>query len=77
MVKTSRKKVRVRKYARRRYYIKEPQRGGHKVWVGSEKWPSEVGLARLRRHKKRYHPRAFRESIRKGVAARKARARAR
>lgn len=66
--------VRVQPYTRRRYYVQEPRRGGHKVWVGSEKWPSQVGMARLRRHRKRVHPRAFRASILKGVRTRKMRA---
>src|SRR3990167_3025168 len=70
-----RRPVRVQEYTRRRYYVQEPKRGGHKVWVGSEKWPSQVGMARLLRHRKRHHPRAFRESIRKGVRTRARRAR--
>jgi len=65
--------VHVQDYTRRRYYIDEPRRGGHRVWVGSEKWPSQVGMSHLRRHRKRFHPRAFRASIRKGVATRKTR----
>jgi hypothetical protein len=28
-------------------------------------------LAKLRRHRKKYHPKAFRKSIKKGVATRK------
>lgn len=28
-------------------------------------------MAKLRRHRKKYHPKAFRESIRKGIASRK------
>lgn len=63
--------VHVQPYMRRRYYIEEPRRGGHKVWVGSEKWPSQIGMSRLRRHRKRFHYGAFRESVRKGVATRK------
>ena len=66
-----RRPVKVKDYARRRYYIKEQGvRPQHKVWVGSEKWPSQVGMSRLRRHRKRQHPRAFRASIRKGIATR-------
>ena len=69
-----RRPVHVQTYARRRYYIKERDvRPQHKVWVGSEKWPSQVGMSHLRRHRKRAHPRAFRASIRKGVATRKTR----
>jgi hypothetical protein len=30
-------------------------------------------MAKLRRHRKKYHPKAFRESIKKGVRTRKAR----
>lgn len=30
-------------------------------------------MAKLRRHREKYHPKAFRESIRKGVRTRKAR----
>jgi hypothetical protein len=33
----------------------------------------EDGMAKLRRHRKKYHPRAFRESVRKGVETRRAR----
>ena len=69
-----RPEVHVSPYVRRRYYIHERDvRPQHRVWVGSEKWPSQVGMSRLRRHRKRFHPRAFRASIRKGVATRKER----
>lgn len=40
-------------------------RFGHKIRV--VEWPSEKGLATIRRHYKRYHPKAFRQSIRKGL----------
>ena len=63
--------VRVSPYTRRRHYIED--RFGHRVYAGSEKWPSQKGLSKLRRHYRRNHPRAFRESIRKGVATRKRR----
>jgi len=63
--------VHVSPYTRRRHYIED--RFGHRVYVGSEKWPSQNGLSKLRHHYKREHPRAFRTSIRKGVATRKRR----
>jgi len=66
-----RSEVHVSPYTRRRHYIED--RFGHRVYVGSEKWPSQKGLSKLRRHYRRNHPRAFRESIRKGVATRKRR----
>ena len=66
-----RSEVHVSPYTRRRHYIED--RFGHRVYVGSEKWPSQNGLSKLRRHYRRNHPRAFRESIRKGVATRKRR----
>jgi len=63
--------VRVSQHLRRRHYIED--RFGHRVYVGSEKWPSQRGLSKLRHHYKREHPRAFRASIRKGVVAREKR----
>ena len=63
-----RPEVRVRQYTRRRNYIED--RFGHRVYVGSEKWPSRNGLSKLRHHYKREHPRAFRASVRKGVETR-------
>lgn len=62
--------VPVRRYAQRRY-VKD--RFGDSVYVG--RWPSDKGFGRLRRHYKRMHPRAFRASVRKGVATRKRNAR--
>jgi len=65
--------VPVQRYVRRRSkFIKD--RFGHMVKVGE--WPSQKGMARLRRHYKRVHPRAFRKSIKKGVRTRAARRRA-
>lgn len=31
----------------------------------------EDGMAKLRRHRKKYHPTAFRKSVKKGIASRK------
>lgn len=31
----------------------------------------EDGMAKLRRHRKKYHPQAFRKSVKKGIATRK------
>src|SRR3990167_6361160 len=63
-----RSEVRVSSYTRRRHYIED--RFGHRVYVGSEKWPSQNGLSKLRHHYKREHPRAFRASVRKGAETR-------
>jgi len=76
----SQPEVRVRKHKRverepneaesenlRRRYVRD--RYGDYVYVG--RWPSDKGFERLRKHYKRQHPRAFRASIRKGVATRK------
>jgi len=60
--------VHVSPYTRRRNYIED--RYGHRVYVGSEKWPSQNGLSKLRHHYKREHPRAFRASVRKGAETR-------
>ncbi len=60
-----RHEVRVREYTYRRSVL---DRFGHRVRV--KEWPSEEGLATLRRHYKRKHPRAFRASIKKGVQTR-------
>lgn len=59
--------VRARKH--RRKTIKD--RFGHTIRV--KEWPSTQGLAELRRHYKRFHPRAFRKSIEKGARTRRRR----
>ena len=46
-------------------------RFGHKIKVAE--WPSSEGMATLRRHYKRKHPKVFAASIRKGVKTRKER----
>lgn len=50
-------------------YIRD--RFGHRIRV--PEWPSTEGMAILRRHYKKHHPRAFKKMIAKGVATRKER----
>lgn len=58
-------------HVRRRPRKSVVDRFGHRIRV--KEWPSEAGMATLRRHYKRKHPIAWRLSVMKGVRTRRRR----